>query len=294
MNCDIIKDLLPLYAEGLASPESRELVEEHLKDCPACSETLKELQANLPAAQQAALPLEKISRQIKKRRLLTGLLAMFLVLAFAAAALSALTAPQFAPYQEGLFEIHQQGDSLVVTVRRGYRARLIPFPWASQEDQSLQTFDLEVFSYPFDRTGGQGELKLTESLDPDSRAVVFYLEPGREDRLVFGPDPNPNGGRWTMPRLALAYYLVLALGLALILGLLLLIFRKKEKARRVIRLLLGLPLSWLAGHLLIKGFHTVSWEMLKDFVFILLTGCFLFGAWVIRLWFMPGREKPAA
>ena len=34
--CPIINDLLPLYADGVCSEESRQAVMEHLKDCACC------------------------------------------------------------------------------------------------------------------------------------------------------------------------------------------------------------------------------------------------------------------
>ena len=40
MNCGIIQDLLPLYHDGVCSPESRTEVEEHLKTCPDCRAAL--------------------------------------------------------------------------------------------------------------------------------------------------------------------------------------------------------------------------------------------------------------
>ena len=42
--CDVIRDLLPLYADDACSAKSRALVEEHLDECPACSEMLQRLQ----------------------------------------------------------------------------------------------------------------------------------------------------------------------------------------------------------------------------------------------------------
>lgn len=36
MRCDVIKDLIPLYEEDLCSQASRELVEEHVRDCADC------------------------------------------------------------------------------------------------------------------------------------------------------------------------------------------------------------------------------------------------------------------
>ncbi|MDD2561105.1 MAG: hypothetical protein PHG11_02145, partial [Eubacteriales bacterium] len=230
---------------------------------------------------QDTLPLKEISQKLKTRRLLTGLLAMFLVLALATSVLSALTSPRYAPYREGLLAIGQLEAALEVTVSDGYRASLFTEAFPPEEAGDIQQFSLEVFSYPMDKAKGQGQLTLKEPIDAGRKAVVYYLEPGREDRLVYGTDPNPGGGRITLPRLALAYYLTLALILAVVLGLLLLIFRKKEKAHRVLTVLIGLPLSWLAGHLIIKGFSTVSWEMARDFVFIALAASFLFGAWLV-------------
>ena len=36
MDCDIIRDLLPLYIDDVVSDATKELVETHLKDCDAC------------------------------------------------------------------------------------------------------------------------------------------------------------------------------------------------------------------------------------------------------------------
>ena len=42
--CDIVRDLLPLYVDGLCAVGSRQLIEDHVKTCPACAGTLKKLQ----------------------------------------------------------------------------------------------------------------------------------------------------------------------------------------------------------------------------------------------------------
>ncbi len=36
-NCDIIRDLLPLYAEHITSEATNALVEEHLAECEVCA-----------------------------------------------------------------------------------------------------------------------------------------------------------------------------------------------------------------------------------------------------------------
>ncbi len=43
IRCDVIKDLLPLYAEDLASEGSRELVETHMEECDGCKKELDKI-----------------------------------------------------------------------------------------------------------------------------------------------------------------------------------------------------------------------------------------------------------
>ena len=40
ISCDIIRDLLPLYAEDLVSEDSRKLVDDHLCTCDPCTKQL--------------------------------------------------------------------------------------------------------------------------------------------------------------------------------------------------------------------------------------------------------------
>lgn len=43
LNCNVIKDLLPLYADQICSEESRGLVEEHLAECQDCTVLLRRM-----------------------------------------------------------------------------------------------------------------------------------------------------------------------------------------------------------------------------------------------------------
>jgi len=54
MKCEVVRDLLPLYADGCCSEESRRLVEEHMKQCPDCEAYWQTMQ--IPLAQTEVLP----------------------------------------------------------------------------------------------------------------------------------------------------------------------------------------------------------------------------------------------
>ncbi|MER1994221.1 MAG: zf-HC2 domain-containing protein [Eubacteriales bacterium] len=45
-HCEVIRDLLPLYADEVCSERSRELIEEHLRECPECSAMLEQLRTH--------------------------------------------------------------------------------------------------------------------------------------------------------------------------------------------------------------------------------------------------------
>jgi len=45
-DCEVIRDLLPLYADDICSDKSRNMIEEHLSECPECSGMLEKLRAN--------------------------------------------------------------------------------------------------------------------------------------------------------------------------------------------------------------------------------------------------------
>lgn len=65
MNCNIIRDLIPLYIDGCLSDESIELVEEHLEDCKECQALLQIMKESAPVEEESEKPpcepMERIS-----------------------------------------------------------------------------------------------------------------------------------------------------------------------------------------------------------------------------------------
>ena len=48
LDCEVVKDLLPLYTEQMVSPHTAELVGAHLQSCPACAELHRSMTAPEP------------------------------------------------------------------------------------------------------------------------------------------------------------------------------------------------------------------------------------------------------
>ena len=85
--CDLIIDLLPLYADGTASSAANRMVEEHIRSCPECSEKLRMMKDDdhLRNAAPPAVPDDDIDYMKKSRRatILIGSLIMVFFIVFA-------------------------------------------------------------------------------------------------------------------------------------------------------------------------------------------------------------------
>lgn len=86
MNCEVIRDLLPLYADELTSPYTSQQIEAHLQSCPACRGTLEQLRTPLEAPRSEDTDYMKpLQKQLQKRRiqnLCICLLVPFLIILF--------------------------------------------------------------------------------------------------------------------------------------------------------------------------------------------------------------------
>ncbi|MBE6857274.1 MAG: zf-HC2 domain-containing protein [Ruminococcus sp.] len=63
-NCELIKDLLPLYADEVCSEESRKAVAEHISQCDNCRKELEKMGQNLAIGADKDI---KIIKRIKRR-----------------------------------------------------------------------------------------------------------------------------------------------------------------------------------------------------------------------------------
>ncbi len=86
--CEVILDLLPLYHDGVCSEKSREMVEEHLKECEMCQKALAEIRKEISAPnvsrQDAGKAWKTLTRNLWIRRVAVIVLAVVMAVAAAA------------------------------------------------------------------------------------------------------------------------------------------------------------------------------------------------------------------
>ncbi len=115
VSCDVIRDLLPLYAEDLVSEDSRKLVDEHLCDCDECVKQLGNLQktTKYPVEDQTGA-LQKVRKMILRRRLLSVAAAMLTLITVASLLFTYVFAPFQLTKEQALDDFYIREDGAIV------------------------------------------------------------------------------------------------------------------------------------------------------------------------------------
>lgn len=266
VNCNIIKDILPLYIDNLISEDTRKFVENHIQNCDECRKELSLLKTdlNVPEAiineQDGVAILKKLRLDIRKKRVFTGILsAIIVILSFAY-----LTAPEYLPYTESLEIAAAKENNGSVTLSFTGEYEL------SQRAQGV--YGISLYDTIWNKLFNT-EKKQTIIVNPNGEAVntIYYVSNGgQEDKVIYGENPIYNGGVMTLPRLFLNYYITLDILIALVLAVFFLMFRKKEKVKAIIVKMLFVLVSYFVSHVMITGFNATSYSATRDFCLILL------------------------
>ena len=120
ISCEVVQDLLPLYHDGVCSKASTVIVDNHLQDCEACKQMLKDMDADIMSeAIEEAKPLVsiQISWNKEKRKVFFKGLAIAVCLFFIlAVGKYVLTEWDCVPMDKDdlvLFEVFQTSDGMI-------------------------------------------------------------------------------------------------------------------------------------------------------------------------------------
>lgn len=119
MNCQIIRDLLPLYCDDVCSKESRRAVEEHLAGCPDCQRIYAGMKQEAAAppfpsdGKEAARVLKTVRKRFSRQRLAAAVTAVILTVLLIATLTAASDLEQPIPYRDGLVTAHLAEDTAI-------------------------------------------------------------------------------------------------------------------------------------------------------------------------------------
>lgn len=182
-SCDIIRDLLPLYAEQMTSQASNELVEEHLGECGSCTNYLEDLRK--PAGLPEEVPIQSlkhIKKSISKSRFLTALLALSLLVSLLAGVRNFMEAEIVLTADQAIDHLEEMEDG---TVRLYWR--YMGQGWSSSTDHDHPAnWGIVAFKRRIDLLKKkENTIRYSEEVRPD----LFYEVLGAGDSL---DDPRDN------------------------------------------------------------------------------------------------------
>lgn len=139
--CNIIRDILPLFSEDMVSDDTAAFVKEHLEKCTECRTALEAMKdsgesgvlcaENVRQREAEAVPLKRVKKQLQKRKFLTMITSVFFVLVVICIYL------QFKPisidYGASELYSHQDMDSAVKVIKarfsswKGYKLYSISY-----------------------------------------------------------------------------------------------------------------------------------------------------------------------
>ena len=328
-DCSIVQDLLPLYAEDMLREETKEFVNGHLSQCAACRAELDALRADVKPQPVSAQPLRDLKKQLQHKRFTAVLLAVALALTLATTGFAYLTAPQYLPYDETEWMITRSPRALadgsimsdgltdlsgiesisvnLLTPVSGTKVTSTQDPnsgktiyfitaWRTPLDTWCGTFDVSdtgdhaqrEANALLDALGETESARTLFTLDATNCTAIYYSpNNGQDDVLLCG---SRDGGVISLPRLALGYYVLLSLALFITLGIAFFICRRK-KAGKMLGYLALIPASYLAGHLLVKGFTTTSYQMQRDFSLIVFAAVLIYSAVLLALSLLQQKRE---
>lgn len=285
VSCDIIKDLIPLYAEGMLSEDSVQLVESHLESCEECRHMLNELKQPYQVPLDTnAMPLLKMKEALKKKKIVTIILTFIFALLFSTIFFAFVTEPKYIPYSEDVIQVNKQADgSLVVDFSENVSD--YQMDRYSVEGESNMSYRFTAWTNSLDEFFQSNEVNsvVLNTEDEIVSSVYYDQNDGSEYQLIYGIDENPNGGTVTLPRLNLSYYLRAALlfgGLCLILVVL---FSWHKKIRELSFKAFLLPVSYVVAHLIIMGMTSASYHSARDLLAIILITMSLYALMLLAL-----------
>ena len=107
INCNIIRDILPLYLDDVVSDETKQMVEEHLQSCASCRAEASAMKKDviLPASKTQRLAEAKVIKGIRtkifRKKVIVSAVTVAAVLAVAAGVYALLVLPRSViPYEE--------------------------------------------------------------------------------------------------------------------------------------------------------------------------------------------------
>ena len=281
--CNIIRDILPLYAERMVSPDTEAFVSEHLKNCADCQREYEQIKEPQPIRESSdAAPLIKLKKKMAAKKIQTIALTAVFVITLLVSAFAVLDAPTYFPYSEDLLSVESVGDcGLRITFREGvtdFDYRL----YADPEGGNFYYCDIQAWTSLWDKwfSKEKGSLSVTVfPREPYPIAAVYIPNNGSANVCI--SDNTDYEEHVVLPRLSLGYFLILAVAALGVTAAVWLLTRKKAELHIWAGRIALYPVAYIISHCIVSGIGTASYSLQRDLFLIIFLSLLLYGGMLL-------------
>jgi len=270
INCNVIKDILPLYVENMVSEDTREIVENHIDKCTDCKKELEEMKIpqNIPIDINTT-GFKSVKLKLSRERFKAIILSISLTMILLIIGINFLTEPNYLLYSRDNLSIDKKDNGEVFISFKNVTSYEINKDYA--EDGSSYNYSITTWKTPLGRLFSNKKLE-TVVLNPNGEKVnsIYYYSGGKSDDILIYGDGHGYGRGLTLPRLVLGPYLLIAIILIIIFSIIMLLVYQSNRARNIMMKILFIPTSYAIGTICTKGLKTSSYSLQRDFFVILI------------------------
>lgn len=272
--CNLIKDILPLYVEDMVSTDTQEFVNAHLEHCVECRAELERMRGStkfVPDIDTDIVPLKRIKKDLFIRRLQTIIFTAIVACAVVMIAFGVLTSPKFFLYSDDLLNVvDNHSEDIIVT----FDDRVTGYSCTKEfyEETGSEVYRINAWTTTWDLyLSNRGNQNVVIPSKGESNIQIFFTQNnGSEDVLIYGENDNLQQAVITLPRqILMPYFILAALALIVLAGLRFLLRNKNVVIVWIDRVIL-LPISYMAAQLCTKGINFTTYSSQRDFCIIML------------------------
>lgn len=278
--CNLIKDILPLYVEDMVSADTREFVSNHLEHCAECRAELERMRAPakfVPDIDTDIVPLKRIKKDLFIKRLQTIFFTAIIACAVVMIAFGVLTSAKFFPYSDDLLNVVDNHNGEIIVA---FDDRVTGYTCTKEfyEESGAEVYRINAWTTTWDLyLSNRGNQNAVIPSNGEGNILIYFTQNnGSEDVLIYGESDNLPQAVITLPRqILLPYFILAALALIVLVGLRFLLRNKKAMIVWIDRVIL-FPISYMAAQLCTKGINFTTYSSQRDFCIIALVAILLY------------------
>ena len=295
VNCEIIRDVLPLYTENIASDPTKRMVEEHVASCEECRNKLDLMKKELKIpADHSTNGMIRIKKQMGKKNVQIAIFSGLIVLVMAILMIIYLNSPISLGCNKDRIAIEPNMDgSVSITLGEevaGYRVESLDDTGSSYDITCWNTLWNQYVS----NAGTRTIVIKPQNTAKEIKQIYYYSEQTKEsgDVLLYSSEEATRQveGMVSLPRLVLNYYFIISMILTVIGGILCFVTRKRDKKRICLRITM-IPLAYLLSSILVLRGKGDTYNSAFYFSSILMVSIVLYGVMYFVLRKIVNRRR---